>query len=149
VGANFYITLIGAAVLLAIFCLRYYRRAAAMRAVATRLGFEYQAETLPPSLNLRGTGLNSATSTWNVIEGKRHGVSVVAFDCQLGTGKGSWRRSVIAAEGSADVFGMFNPEFAVECSGGWVVLYQPKAVSVIPAGLMPVTEIEARLNAIT
>ena len=101
VGAGFYITLIGAAVLLAMLCLHYQRRAAAMRAVATRLGFEYRAETLPPSLDLRGTGLNSATSTWNVIEGKRHGVRVVAFDCRLGTGKGSWRRSVIAAEGSA------------------------------------------------
>jgi hypothetical protein len=149
VGANFYITLIGAAVLLAMFYLHYQRRAATMRAVARRLGFEYKAETLPPSLNLRGTGLNSATSTWNVIEGKRHGVRVVAFDCRLGTGKGNWRRSVIAAEGSADVFGMFNPEFAVEYSEGWVLLYQPKAVSLIPPGLMPVTEIEARLNAIT
>ena len=148
-GANFYITLIGAAVLLAMFYLHYQRRAAAMRAVATRLGFEYQAETPPQSLDLRGTGLNSATSTWNVIEGKRHGVRVVAFDCQLGTGKGSWRRSVIAAESSIDVFGMFNPEFAVERSGGWVLFYQPKAVSLIPTGLMPVAEIEARLNAIT
>ena len=73
---------------------------------------------------------------------------MVAFDCQLGTGKGSWRRSVIAAEGSAD-FGMFNPEFTVERSGAWVLSYQSKAVSLIPAGLMPVAEIEARLNAIT
>lgn len=147
--ANFYITLIGAAVLLMMFYLHYQRRASAIRAAATRLGFEYEGETLPPSLNLRGTGLNSATSTWNVIEGKRRGVRVVAFDCQLGSGKGSWRRSVIAAEGSADIFGMFNPEFAVEYSGEWVLFYQPKAVSLIPTGLMPVAEIEARLNAIT
>ena len=120
-----------------------------MRAVAKRLGFEYQGETLPPSLNLRGTALDYSTSTWNVIEGKRHGIRVVAFDCQLGTGKGSWRRSVIAAEGSADLFGMFNAEFAVERSGGWVLLYQPKAASLIPTGLMTVAEIEARVGAIT
>jgi hypothetical protein len=118
VGAGFYITLIGAAVLLAMFYLHYQRRAAAMRA-------------------------------WNVIEGKGHGVRVVAFDCRLGTGKGSWRRSVIAAEGSAEVFGMFNPELAAERSGGWVLLYQPKAVSLIPKGLMTVTEIEACLTAVT
>jgi hypothetical protein len=85
VGAGFYITLIGAAVLLAMFYLHYQRRAAAMRA-------------------------------WNVIEGKGHGVRVVAFDCRLGTGKGSWRRSVIAAEGSAEVFGMFQSR---TCSGAF------------------------------
>jgi hypothetical protein len=85
----------------------------------------------------------------NVIGGKSHGVRVVAFDCQIGTGKGSWRRSVIAAEGSADAFGMFNPEFTVERSGGWVLFYQPKTMSLIAPGLMPVDEIEARLNSIT
>jgi hypothetical protein len=144
-----YIVLASAAVLLAILFWRNQHRVAAIRAMAARLGFEYQGETLPPSLNLRGTNLNSATSTWNVIEGKRHGVRVVAFDCQLGNGKGSWRRSVIAAEGSADLFGMFNPEFAVERSGGWVLLYQPKTVSLIPTELMTVAEIEARVGVIS
>ena len=61
VVANFYITLIGVAVLLAMFYLHYQRRAAAIPALAARLGFEYH-ESMPPSLNLRGTGLNSATS---------------------------------------------------------------------------------------
>ena len=142
--------LIGAGLVLATLYLRHTRRAVSIQALATRSGFDYLGCCLPESLILKGTALDSATSTWNVIEGERNGVRISAFDCQIGAGKGSWRRTVIAAEASFDVFGevRFNPDLTVQRSGDWVILYQPKTVSLIPVGLMPVAEIEAHINAI-
>jgi hypothetical protein len=65
-------------------------------------------------------------------------------------GKASWRRTVIAAQTGADVFGTvkFNRDLTVERSGNWMFLYEPKAPSLIPLGLMSIDEIEAHLNAI-
>ena len=145
-----YIWLIGAGLLLAILYLRQSRRAAAIRALATQLGFHYLGRGVPRSLTLNGTQLDGATSLWNVIDGERQGVRVIAFDCRIGAGKGSWRRTVIAAESDGDVFGAvpFDRDIMVERSGNWIILYQPKAFSLIPPGLMSVTEIEAHLNAV-
>jgi hypothetical protein len=145
-----YTCLIGAGLLLAILYIRQRRRSAAIRALAIRSGFNYLGRALPRTLTLNGTPIDSATSTWNVIDGERHGIRVIAFDCQIGAGKGSWRRTVIAAESAADVFGAvsFNRDLQADRSGNWLILYQPKAFSPIPLGLMPVTELEAQLNAI-
>jgi hypothetical protein len=145
-----YTCLIGAALIIAILFVRQRRRSTAIRALATRSGFSYLGRTLPRSLTLNGTPIGPVTSAWNVIDGQRHGIRVVAFDCQIGVGKGSWRRTVIAAESAADVFGAvaFNHDLETDRSGSWLILYQPKALSAIPPGLMPVAELEAHLNAI-
>jgi hypothetical protein len=145
---NFFITFIGAVVLLVIFYLHYQRRAAAIKALAARLGFSPPEETLPRSLSFVGTGLEAVSSTWNVIEGKSHGIRIVVFDCQIGIGKGSCLRTVIAAQASTDIFGMFNPEFTVERSGDWAIFYRPRTMGRLPSGVMPVAEMEARLSAL-
>jgi hypothetical protein len=121
-----------------------------IRELADRLGFSYIGESLPPSINLRGTELESIGSTWNVIQGESHKIRVIAFDCRIGAGKSSWRRTVIAAQADSDVFGaaMFNRSLTTERSGGWVFLYEPKVAALIPSGLMSIAEIEGHLGAI-
>src|SRR4051794_23209174 len=93
----------GAGLLVALHFFRQFRRAAAITALASRLGFTCIGSAFPHSLTLHGTPLENATSVWNVIDGDRHGLRVVAFDCRIGRGKGSWLRSAIAVESDKDV----------------------------------------------
>jgi hypothetical protein len=86
---------------------------------------------------------------WNVIDGECGRVRVISFDCRIGTGKSSWRRTAIAVHGPPDVFGAaFNPNFVIERSGEWSIMYEPWKLSLIPVGLMPISEIESHLDAI-
>lgn len=105
---------------------------------------------LPRSLSLLGTNLEGATSIWNVIEGDRDGIRVVAFDCRVGSGKGSWRRTAIAAQGPRDLFRVtkFCGDFTLDSSGDWTILFEPKAISFFGPGLMPVSEVEAHFDSI-
>jgi hypothetical protein len=125
-------------------------RAAAMRGLATRTGFHYLGRGVPKSLNLSGTELENATAIWNLIDGDCHGIRVMVFDCRIGAGKGSWRRTVIATNERPERLSAtsFNPGLTVERSGEWSIIYQPKAFSLIPPGLMPVDEVEAHVKAI-
>jgi hypothetical protein len=147
-GTSVYFWLVGAGLLFA-WWLRERRRAVAIRAMAARLGFVYLGRELPKSLSLHGTPIEGASSTWNVIDGERRGIRVVAFDCRIGNGKGSWRRTVIAAQSPRDVFDVvrFNGDLTVGRSGKWAILYQPKTFSFIPTGLMPLSELEAHMDA--
>jgi hypothetical protein len=145
--------LIGVALILGILSflyLRQRRRATAIRELAMRSGFIYIGDTLPRSVSLRGTELAFATSVWNVIDGEPRGIRIVAFDCQIGSGKGSWRRTVIAAQSETNVFGAMasDSNLTIEHSENWTILYQPKTVSLVPPGLMHLDELEAHLNAI-
>lgn len=125
------------------------RRSAAIRSLATRLGFHYLRRELPKSLTLHGTPLSCMSSISNVIDGEIGGVRVVAFDCRIGSGKGSWRRTVIAVESEPEIFGgAFNLDLSVDRAGRWAFLYEPKAISIVPRGLMPIAELESHLNAI-
>ncbi len=137
------------ALLCAFFYWRYRKRMNAIRELAQRLGFTYIGQALPSSISLSGTLLQGATTVWNVIDGERHKIRVIAFDCRIGVGKTSWRRTVIAAQADTDTFGTvnFNRDLTVERSGDWLFLYQPKTISLIPR-LMGVDEIEAHINAI-
>jgi hypothetical protein len=93
--------------------------------------------------------LQSVTSVWNVIDGECGRTRVISFDCRIGAGKGSWRRTAIAVQASPDVFGTeFSPDLIIERSGEWSIMYEPWKFSPIPAGLMRVSEIERQLNAI-
>jgi hypothetical protein len=128
-----------------------HQRAAAIRSLAIRSGFHYLGNTLPRSLTLSGTPFDRASKVWNVIDGEPHGIRVVAFDCRVGVGKGSWRRSVIAAESSADLSRVvaFNHEIVIDSAGRWKILYRPKAsVNFRVAGLTPIGELEAYLNSV-
>lgn len=125
------------------------RRSSAIRSLAARLGFHCLAE-LPMDLSLSRTPLSRVSEIWNVIGGERNGVKVVVFDCRIGTGKGSWRRTVIATQSETEAFGaeVFNLDLSVDRLGNWAFLYEPKALSFVPRGLMPVSEVEAHLSAI-
>src|SRR5512138_2973808 len=93
----------------------YYRsrcRMSEIRALAVKLGFTYIGTALPRSLSLKGTELASCSSVWNVIDGEPHGIRVIGFDCRIGQGKGSWRRTVVAVQSGAGKFEptLFNPD---------------------------------------
>jgi hypothetical protein len=140
----------GALILFAILWLRERRRATAIRTVAAQSGFHYLGSVLPSSLTLSGTRLRGLTSVWNVIDGEPNKVRVIAFDCRVGSGKGSWRRTVIAVETPLDVFSNLpsNLDSTVERSGKWIILYKSKNFSLVPTGLMSVAELKAHLDAI-
>jgi len=118
--------------------------------MARRLGFSYIGNALPRSLTLHGTGLEGASSIWNVLDRMCGATRVITFDCRIGSGKGSWRRTVIAAQGPRDVFGVakFTSNLTLDRSGDWTMMYEPKTFSIVPPGLMPTAEIEAHLGAI-
>jgi hypothetical protein len=125
------------------------QRTAAIHALAIRSGFHYIGEALPRSLTLNGTPFERASKVWNVIDGEPHGIRIIAFDCRVGVGKGSWRRTVIAVERGSNLSLILNPEMTIDSAGSWKVLYRPKASTNLRiAGLMPVTELESYLNSV-
>ena len=138
--------------LLFVFYLVERQRTAAIRALATRLGFHFLGDALPRSLTLSGTPFSSYSKVWNVIDGEPHGVRIIACDCRVGVGKRSWRRTVIAVE-SASYHSPalpFNPEMTIDTVGDWKIIYRPKAlINVSISGLMPLEELESYLNSFT
>lgn len=125
------------------------QRAAAIRELAIRLGFHYLGEALPRSLTLYGTPFDPASRVWNVIDGEPGGIRIISFDCQIGIGKGSWRRTVLAVESGSDLSLLLSPEMTIDSAGQWKVLYRPKAsMNFRIAGLMPLVELESYLNSV-
>jgi hypothetical protein len=149
-GTLAYFWLIVAGLLFACLWLRERRRTTAIQAMAARLGFVYLGRALPKSLSLNGTPIEHTSSVWNAIDGECRGTRVVAFDCRIGYGKASWRRTVIAAQSPRDIFGKvrFDSDLTAVRSGKWSILYQPKTFSLIPPGLMPVPELEAHIDVV-
>jgi hypothetical protein len=120
----------------------------AIRALAIRSGFHYLGNALPRSLTLYGTPFERTSKVWNVIDGEPHGIRIIAFDCQVGSGKGSWRRSVITVESGADSSrAAFDPDLAIQHVGKWKILYRAKAsIEFRISGLMPIEELEAYVD---
>lgn len=138
--------------LLFVFYLAERQRTAAIRALATRLGFHFLGNALPRSLTLSGTPFSTYSKVWNVIDGEPHGVRIIACDCRVGVGKYSWRRTVIAVERvsyrSSEL--PFNAEMTVDTMGDWKIFYRPKVLmNVSISGLMPLEELESYLNSFT
>ena len=125
-----------------------WRRAKEMARMASTLGLKARGHQLPADLSLAGTPLASRSATWNVFEGVQNDIPFVVFDCRIGSGKGSWRRTVIAARASRDVFATVASDFSytVDQSGEWMVFYSPQNVSFLGQRLMPIAELEARLS---
>jgi len=139
----------GVAAYLAIRWTRETKRNAKLREMAARRGFTCLGQTPPRLFTLRGTQLGRARSIWNIIDGDCGGIRVISFDCHVGRGKGSWRRTAIAAQGPPDVFGTSNVDLTVERCGEWSLLYEPyRFTPFAPTGLMPVSELESRLDSI-
>jgi hypothetical protein len=144
---------VGAALaLLFVFNLVDRQRTRAIRALASRLGFHFLGNALPRSLTLSGTPFSRHSKVWNVIDGEPCGIRTIAFDCQVGTGRANWRRTVIAVESAVHISPVlpFNSEMAVDTAGNWKILYRPRAsINFRIAGLMPLDELEAYLSAFT
>lgn len=136
-----------------VYWIRDRLRVHAIRTLACKLGFTYLGKTrLPEALSLYGTPFNNATLVWNVLDGERGSTRVIAFDCKVGLGKGSYQRTVIAARSLADVFGAkaFNPAIEVTRSAQWALLYYPPpTVGSSHPSLMPVAELAAHLESIS
>lgn len=124
------------------------KRARSMVDLADLLGLKMWGDRLPPEPSLTGTPISGASATSSVMEGKQNGIPVIAFDCRMGTGKGSWRRTVIAARSSRDVFATVLSEssYTVDRTGEWIILYAPKRGFAVGGSLMPIPELEARLS---
>ena len=146
-----FIILAGVGLFLIVGWLHDRKRADDVRELANRCGFAYIGAAFPRSLTLHGTPFERVSSIWNVIDGQCHGIRVVAFDCRIGSGKGSWSRTAIAVQTPRDISRIrkFSGDLAVDRSGEWAVMYQPRTFSLIPLGLTPVRELEARLGSIS
>lgn len=126
-------------------------RADAIRTIASRSGLHYLGNALPKSLTLEGTPFYRASKFWNVLDGEPSGTRIMAFDCRVGGGKHSWRRTVIAVESDDNPLARLplHPKMTIDHSGRWQVLYQPRAAFAFRGtGLTPVEELEATLKAI-
>lgn len=114
---------------------------------AGRMGLQGEERRGLPELNLAGTSLARTSKIWNERYGRRGGVDVIVFDCRIGEGKGSTRKTVIAARHAGDPFvtAFFESskiQLSTERAGEWSILFS-SGIS-----LMPVSEIEAHLDAI-
>ena len=139
--------LAGFAALLGVEFWRSRVRTREIRQLAETTGFHYLGNALPRSLGNLPSGI---TSAWNVLDGQHRGKRIVAFDCKFGTGKGSWRRTVIAirAERSSITASAFDPEVEVEQIGEWTFLYRSQQLAFIARQLTPVAELAAYLDAL-
>jgi hypothetical protein len=126
-------------------------RADAIRALAIRAGMHYLGNARPKSLMLKGTPFDRVSKVWNVIDGEPRGIRIMAFDCKVGAGRQSWRRTLIAVQSNGNAFGHLSmrSDMTVDRSGGWQILYHPEShFNLRIGGLMPVEELEANLNAV-
>jgi len=124
------------------------KRARDMARLASALGLKPWGDKLPSDLSLTGTPFADRSATWNVLEGVQNGIPFIVFDCRIGTGKGSWQRTVIAARTNRDVFATVPSDFSytVDKSGDWMIFYSPKTLSFVGQKLMPIAELEARIS---
>ena len=128
--------------------IRERKRSAMVRAIAARLHLKYLGTSLPRSLELAGTEVANLSSAWNVVDGERRGIRVVTFDCRIGTGKGSWRTTVIAARTATNCFTGRSSHLIVQRAGEWLLHFEPRSFSLVPGGLMPPSELSAYLEGI-
>ncbi len=142
---------------LGIFCsaewISEHRRARGMRALARKFNLTFLGKrALPGALSLYGTPFAHIPSgpVANLIDGVRNGVRVIVFDCEAWEGNTNWQRTVVAARAPEDAFAAAasNPDFRIDRSAAWSILYQPEGFSENPGALTPVPELEAQLEAI-
>jgi hypothetical protein len=128
-----------------VWLVRSAQRGREMRSLAERIGFNYLSSTLPGSLTLPDNPFSKVSSVWNVIDGERNGVRVVAFDFRIYWGSQlSWVRTAVAVRTPrSDLKGLFFGDFIASRSGDWAVCYQPIGSGMVRPGLMSVSEIEA------
>lgn len=76
-------------------------------------------------IDLKSSSISNVSSVWNVMDGSPRGVRIVAFDCHVGQGKGSWKTTVIAvnAEPVAVRASDFDLSLEKEHIDGWTLLF--------------------------
>lgn len=114
-----------------------------MRALGARLAMDYAEDALPNSLQFDGTSLANAHAVRHVVDGVHDTIRIVAFDCRLGWGRGSWEQTVIAVECGKDIHQALSlsTDYMLERSGGWQLFFEPSGRSV-----MPIEELEAHIK---
>jgi hypothetical protein len=126
-------------------------RANAIRDLANSVDMHYLGDALPKSMTLKGTPFHRISKAWNVIDGEPRGTRIMVFDCQVGGGKTSWRRTLIAVETDGNALGELplSSDMTIDRSGRWQILYHQKAhFSLRTAGLIPVEELRENLTAV-
>jgi hypothetical protein len=100
-------------------------RSRQIRDYGQELGFRLLGEDLPLDIDLKSSSISNVSSVWNVIDGTPRGVRIVAFDCRVGQGKGSWETTVIAvnAEPIAVKASDFDMSLEKEHIDGWTLLF--------------------------
>ncbi len=147
-----FVVMVGIAAFL-IYTLRaseHYRRDR-IRAIANACGMHYLGEALPNSLTFAGTPFHQVSEVWNVIDGEPRGTRIMAFDCQVGEGKRSWRRTVIAIQAPrADLQDLpLDTGTTIDNSAMWQFLYRPRSsLNLRGLGLTPVEELGKNLKAV-
>jgi hypothetical protein len=76
----FLLIMAGLAVTVGLFSILQSFRAKAMRALASKLGFQFINKPLPDSFSMICDPFDSNPSVWNVIEGQRNGIRILVFD---------------------------------------------------------------------
>lgn len=106
--------------------LRARQRSCQIADAAQRLGFRLLGDDLPVDIDLVSSSISNVSSVWNVIDGTPRGVRIVAFDCLVGKGKGSWETTVIAV--NAEPFAVKASDFDIslekEHIDGWTLLFR-------------------------
>ena len=115
-------------------------RARAMRALASRLNFEYIGPGAPPNWlwnpsqfhahpplpswipHLRPSG-QSIRQVWNVTKGKVDDASVLIFDCVIGDYKGGNPCTVIMCQTEQDPFVSVTSKDRTSTTHGWSILH--------------------------
>lgn len=120
------------------------KRTADMRTLAADRGFHFLGSAIPASIQFGKTSLQGISSTSNGIEGTRNGIKIMAFDCRIGTGKGSRTRTVLAVRTSGDVKHDFS--LSMERAGDWTILFEPFNNQRPGGRIIPVHELAAHLN---
>jgi hypothetical protein len=135
----------------------YIYRAAAMRSLADKLGFQYtrgadfpvfifRREPWAAYSDMRGDLVNRISSVWNILEGEKNGVKLLVVDTvsNLGMKSGTFA-TLIAARTDRNPF---EPSLEIEKvahSKGWTAVYRIRFLQLLPWTLST-KRIEEHLN---
>ena len=119
------------------------QRTRLIRDFASRTGFSSLGACLPKSFPMLDTSSGWARSVIRAFAGDKNNREVLVFDCWVGHGKGSFRRTVVAVRGKSADFGWarFGPGPETLEVGGWAVVYGSKRL----LGLGEIAELIAEL----
>ncbi len=112
--------------------------------------FRWLDDDLPADIRLASSSISNVSSVWNAIDGTTRGVRVVAFDCRVGQGKGSWRTTVIAvkADSSAVKASDFEINLEKERVGDWTLLFRRAGPEFYSGCMMSAEELKGYIEAI-